>query len=145
VSTTVIEVGVDVPNASVMLVENAERFGLSQLHQLRGRILRSSHKPYCFVFAESKSQKTIDRLKSFVNAKNGFELAEADLEQRGAGDLAGAKQWGISDLAMEALKNIKMVEAARLEARALIEKDFELKTHPSLQKYLSQKSSVHME
>jgi ATP-dependent DNA helicase RecG len=145
VATSVVEVGVNVPNATVMIIENAERFGLAQLHQLRGRILRSSHKPYCFVFAESKSQKTIDRLKSFVNAKNGFELAEADLEQRGAGDLAGAKQWGISDLAMEALKNIKMVEAARLEARALIEKDFELKTHPSLQKYLSQKSSVHME
>jgi ATP-dependent DNA helicase RecG len=145
VATSVIEVGVNVPNATVIMIENAERFGLAQLHQLRGRVLRSSYKPYCFVFAESKSQKTISRLKSFVKAKNGFELAEADLQQRGAGDLAGAKQWGVSDLAMEALKNIKMVEAAREEARAIIEKDFELKNHPLLSKHLSQKAAIHME
>ena len=80
-----------------------------------------------------------------MNAKNGFELAEEDLKQRGAGDLAGKKQWGISDLAMEALKNIKMVEAAREEAKNLIESDFELKKYPLLQKYLSQKASIHME
>jgi ATP-dependent DNA helicase RecG len=145
VATSVIEVGVNVPNATVILIENAERFGLAQLHQLRGRVLRSSHKPYCYVFAESKSTKTISRLKSFVNAKNGFELAEADLEQRGAGDLAGAKQWGVSDLAMEALKNIKMVEAAREEAHNLIEKDFELKKYPILVRHLSKKQAVHME
>jgi ATP-dependent DNA helicase RecG len=145
VATSVVEVGVNVPNATVIIIENAERFGLSQLHQLRGRVLRSSYKPYCFVFAETKSQKTISRLKSFVNAKNGFELAEADLQQRGTGDLSGAKQWGVSDLAMEALKNIKMVEAARTEARALLEKDFELKNHPLLAKRISEKESVHME
>lgn len=145
VATSVIEVGVNVPNATVIIIENAERFGLAQLHQLRGRVLRSSFKPYCFVFAESKSDKTISRLKAFVNAKNGFELAEADLQQRGSGDLVGAKQWGVSDLAMEALKNIKMVEAARLEAKLLIEEDFELKKYPLLQKYLSSKTAVHME
>jgi len=99
----------------------------------------------CFVFADSKNQKTISRLKSFTIAKNGFELAEADLQQRGAGDLAGAKQWGVSDLAMEALKNIKMVEAAREEAKNLIEKDFELKKYPILAKYLAEKNIVHME
>jgi ATP-dependent DNA helicase RecG len=145
VATSVVEVGVNVPNATVIIIENAERFGLAQLHQLRGRILRSSYKPYCFVFADSKSQKTISRLKSFANAKNGFELAEADLQQRGTGDLAGAKQWGVSDLAMEALKNIKMVEAARLEARNLIEKDFDLKKYPLLAKHLAEKTAVHME
>ncbi|OHA98678.1 MAG: hypothetical protein A3E02_01430 [Candidatus Zambryskibacteria bacterium RIFCSPHIGHO2_12_FULL_38_34] len=145
VATSVVEVGVNVPNATVIIIENAERFGLAQLHQLRGRILRSSHKPYCFVFADSKSQKTISRLKSFTTAKNGFELAEADLEQRGTGDLAGAKQWGISDLAMDALKNIKMVEAAREEARLLIEQDFDLKKYPLLSKHLSQKTATHME
>ena len=145
VATSVVEVGVNVPNATVIIIENAERFGLAQLHQLRGRVLRSSHKPYCFVFSDSASQKTISRLKSFTQAKNGFELAEADLKQRGAGDLAGAKQWGVSDLAMEALKNIKMVEAAREEARSLIEQDFELKKYPLLRKHLSSKSSVHME
>ena len=120
VATSVVEVGVNVPNATVIIIENAERFGLAQLHQLRGRVLRSSHKPYCFVFSDSASQKTISRLKSFTQAKNGFELAEADLKQRGAGDLAGAKQWGVSDLAMEALKNIKMVEAAREEPPSFI-------------------------
>ncbi len=145
VATSVVEVGVNVPNATVIIIENAERFGLAQLHQLRGRVLRSSFKPYCFVFAESKSIKTISRLKSFVNAKNGFELAEADLQQRGTGDLAGAKQWGISDLAMEALRNIKMVEAARTEAKRLIEEDLELKKYPLLVKYIAQKQAVHME
>jgi len=145
VATSVVEVGVNVPNATVIIIENAERFGLAQLHQLRGRVLRSSHKPYCFVFADSKSQKTISRLKSFTTVHNGFELAEADLQQRGSGDLAGAKQWGVSDLAMEAVKNIKMVEAARTEARALITKDFELKKHPLLAHHLSSKAVVHME
>jgi ATP-dependent DNA helicase RecG len=145
VATSVVEVGVNVPNATVIIIENAERFGLAQLHQLRGRVLRSSHKPYCFVFADTKSAKTIARLKSFTTSHNGFELAEADLQQRGTGDLAGAKQWGVSDLAMEALKNIKMVEAARLEARTLIEKDFELKKYPLLAKHLITKTAVHME
>lgn len=145
VATSVVEVGVNVPNATVIIIENAERFGLAQLHQLRGRVLRSSHRPYCFVFADSKSQKTITRLKSFTTAHNGFELAEADLQQRGAGDLLGAKQWGLSDLAMEALKNIKMVEAARTEARILIENDLELKNHPALARYLASKTAVHME
>src|SRR3989344_2695838 len=145
VATSVIEVGINVPNATIIIIENAERFGLAQLHQLRGRVLRSSFKPHCFVFADSKNQKTISRLKSFTIAKNGFELAEADLQQRGAGDLAGAKQWGVSDLAMEALKNIKMVEAAREEAKNLIEKDFELKKYPILAKYLAEKNIVHME
>lgn len=145
VATSVVEVGVNVPNATVIIIENAERFGLAQLHQLRGRVLRSSHKPYCYVFSDSSSAKTIARLKSFVNAKNGFELAEADLRQRGAGDLAGAKQWGVSDLAMEALKNIKMVEAARLEAHNLIASDPDLKNYPLLSRRLAQNQSVHME
>lgn len=145
VATSVVEVGVNVPNATVILIENAERFGLAQLHQLRGRVLRSSHKPYCFVFADTKSSKTIARLRSFVGAKNGFELAEADLQQRGAGDLYGVKQWGVSDLAMEALKNLKMVEAAREEARSLIQKDFELKKYPLLVARISEKEKVHME
>ena len=145
VATSVVEVGVNIPNATVIIIENAERFGLAQLHQLRGRVLRSSFKPYCFVFTESKSTKTISRLKSFVNAKNGFELAEADLKQRGAGDLSGIKQWGISDLAMEALQNIKMVEAARTEAQTLIEKDFELKKYPLLAKHLAEKQVIHLE
>lgn len=145
VATSVVEVGVNVPNATVIIIENAERFGLAQLHQLRGRVLRSSYKPYCFVFADTKSPKTIARLKSFVKAQNGFELAEADLQQRGTGDLAGAKQWGVSDLAMEALKNLKMVEAARLEAKTLIEANPDLTYYPLLRKHLSSRSPIHME
>lgn len=145
VATSVVEVGVNVPNATMIIIEGAERFGLSQLHQLRGRVIRSNHQAYCFVFTESKSQKTRDRLKALTTAKNGFELAEFDLAQRGAGELYGRKQWGISDLAMEAIKNIKMVEAARLEATKMIEEDPELKKYPQLSKRISGKSEIHME
>ncbi len=132
VATSVVEVGVSVANATVILIEGAERFGLAQLHQLRGRVIRSTHQSYCFVLPESNGQNTKDRLKAFTTAKNGFELAEYDLALRGAGELAGGKQWGISDIAMEALKNIKLVEAARTEAAALIAADPELKNHPAL-------------
>jgi ATP-dependent DNA helicase RecG len=126
VATSVVEVGVNVPNATLIVIEGAERFGLSQLHQLRGRVIRSNHQAYCFAFAESKSEKTRERLKAFKNAKNGFELAELDLTLRGAGELTGTKQWGMTDLGMEAIKNIKMVEAARTEAISIIEKDVKL-------------------
>ncbi|OGI64915.1 hypothetical protein A2642_01360, partial [Candidatus Nomurabacteria bacterium RIFCSPHIGHO2_01_FULL_39_10] len=115
-ATSVVEVGVNVPNATIIIIEGAERFGLAQLHQLRGRVIRSTHQAYCYIFAEAKSDKTIARLKALKTAKNGFELAELDLTLRGAGELGGTKQWGITDLGMEAIKNIKMVEAARTEA-----------------------------
>src|SRR5690606_34848144 len=121
VSTSVVEVGVNVPNATVILIEGAERFGLAQLHQLRGRVLRSTYQVYCFLYSESKSDTTLTRLKALTTAKSGFELAEIDLQNRGTGELAGGKQWGISDLGMEAIKNIKMVEAARTEAQNIIE------------------------
>jgi ATP-dependent DNA helicase RecG len=124
VSTSVIEVGVNIPNATVMLIEGAERFGLSQLHQLRGRIQRGSFEPYCFLSTESKTDKTLKRLELFVKAKNGFELAEFDLINRGAGELTGKKQWGIKDIGMEAIKNIKLVEIAQDEAIKIIQKGF---------------------
>ena len=123
VATSVVEVGVNVPNATNIIIEGAERFGLAQLHQLRGRVLRGTHQPYCFVVTESKSEKTRDRLKALATAKNGFELAEHDLTFRGSGELYGAKQSGLSDLGMEAIKNLKLVEAARTEARHLVEKN----------------------
>ncbi len=132
VATSVVEVGVNVPNATVILIEGAERFGLAQLHQLRGRVIRSSNQAYCFALPESYGPTTKERLTALTTAKNGFELAEYDLALRGAGELYGAKQWGVSDIAMEALKNIKMVEAARNEAQALIEKDPMLKKYPLL-------------
>lgn len=139
-ATSVVEVGVNVPNATIIIIEGAERFGLAQLHQLRGRVIRSTHQAYCYIFAEAKSEKTISRLKALKTAKNGFELAELDLTLRGAGELGGTKQWGITDLGMEAIKNIKMVEAARTEAVRLIEEDPELKKYPLLKQKVREKA-----
>ena len=139
-ATSVVEVGVNVPNATVIIIEGAERFGLAQLHQLRGRVIRSNHQAYCYVFADAKSQKTIDRLKALKTAKNGFELAEHDLLLRGAGELSGTKQWGITDIGMEAIKNLKMVEAARTEAIRLITEDRELSKYPLLKQKVKEKT-----
>ena len=146
VSTSVIEVGVNVPNATSIIIEGAERFGLAQLHQLRGRVIRSNDQSYCYLFADAKTDKTMDRLKALTKASNGFELAELDLSLRGAGLLGGEKQWGITDLGMEAIKNIKMVEAARTEAINLIKKDPQLSSLPRLAKMLSEKNlNLHFE
>jgi len=142
-ATSVVEVGVNVPNATVIVIEGSERFGLAQLHQLRGRVIRSEHQAYCYVFTGSggtnrnngnnntkkPTAKTAARLKALITAKNGFELAEYDLAQRGAGALSGGKQWGISDIAMDALKNIKMVEAARTEAQNIVDNDSSFVRH----------------
>ena len=129
-ATSVVEVGVNIPNATIIILEGAERFGLAQLHQLRGRVIRSNHQAYCFVFSETKTKKTLDRLRALQTAKNGFELSEFDLTLRGPGELTGRKQWGISDLGMEAIRNIKMVEASRHEAQKIITADPDLKKHP---------------
>ncbi|MEK7652617.1 MAG: GxxExxY protein [Patescibacteria group bacterium] len=146
VSTSVVEVGVNVPNATMIIIEGAERFGLAQLHQLRGRVLRSEHQAYCYIFTETKVKTSIDRLNVLKTAKNGFELAEKDLMLRGSGQLGGGKQWGISDIGMEAIRNIKMVEAARLEAHEIIEKDFELKNYPLLKEKMGRKDGeIHFE
>lgn len=126
-------------------IEGAERFGLAQLHQLRGRVQRSSHQSYCYLFAESKSDKTKERMKLFTTAKNGFELAEYDLQLRGTGELTGARQWGISDIGMEALRNPKLVEAARESAIALIGKGPELIQHPLLAQKIARLTHLHFE
>lgn len=139
-ATSVVEVGVNVENATMIIIEGAERFGLAQLHQLRGRVIRSNHQAYCYVFAEAKSDKTIQRLKALKTAKNGFELAELDLTLRGSGELGGTKQWGITDLGMEAIKNLKMVEAARTEAIRLITEDPELSKYPLLKQKVHEKA-----
>lgn len=146
VSTSVIEVGVNVPNATSIIIEGSERFGLAQLHQLRGRVIRSNHQSYCYLFADAKTEKTLDRLKAMTSASNGFELAELDLAQRGAGILSGGKQWGITDLGMEAIKNIKLVEAARTEAHQLIDIDTHLDSYPHLRQTLASKEfTLHFE
>lgn len=146
VSTSIVEVGVNVPNATVIVIEGAERFGLAQLHQLRGRVLRSTHQAYCYLFSEVKTESAVKRLSALKQAKNGFELSELDLSLRGAGELGGKKQWGISDLGMEAIKNLKMVEAARAEAKILLAEDPELLKYPILRDRISsEKTDIHFE
>lgn len=145
VATSVVEVGIDIPNASMIIIEGAERFGLAQLHQLRGRVIRGTHQPHCFVFTESGSEKTHNRLHALEQAKNGFELAEYDLELRGTGELSGTKQWGVSDIGMEALKNLKMVEAARAESQKILAGDPDLFKHPLIAKRLQEQEKMHFE
>ncbi|MCB9816854.1 ATP-dependent DNA helicase RecG [Candidatus Nomurabacteria bacterium] len=146
-ATSVVEVGVNVPNATNIIIEGAERFGLAQLHQLRGRVVRGTHQPYCFAVTESKSDKTRDRLKALATAKNGFELAEHDLQFRGSGELYGGKQSGLSDLGMEAIRNLKLVEAARTEAKHLVDQHSDLaKSFPLIAEKVTRLGEVlHME
>ncbi len=146
VSTSVVEVGVDVPGATVMIIEGAERFGLAQLHQFRGRVGRSDMQSYCFLFTDSPAQKTRQRLEAIVKAEDGFELAQKDLEIRGPGSLYGVKQWGIPDWAMANLRDIPLVEKTREEAKELLAKDPELKKHPSLKERLEKfQKRIHLE
>ncbi len=146
VATSVIEVGVNVPNATIIIIEGAERFGLSQLHQLRGRVQRSHHQPYCYLFSESKNDTSLTRLRALEQAADGFALAEEDLKLRGPGELAGSSQWGISDMGMQALQNLKMVEAARTDATRIIETDASLVAYPALLHRVAQRAAtLHME
>lgn len=145
VATSVVEVGVNVPNATVIIIEHADRFGLAQLHQLRGRVGRAHHQSYCYLFTESNGETTYNRLKALVRAKNGFELAEQDMLARGIGTLHDGKQWGLSDLAMEAIKNPKLVEIARKEARSLVDADPALANHNALLSIIEEREKVHME
>jgi len=124
VSTTVIEVGIDVPNASVMLVEHAERFGLSQLHQLRGRVGRGPWKSYCILIAGSTSEDARRRLEAMTSTNDGFRIAEADLELRGPGDFFGTRQSGLPEFRVaDLLRDGAMLEEARREAFALVHAD----------------------
>jgi ATP-dependent DNA helicase RecG len=135
ISTTVIEVGVDIPNASVMLVENAERFGLAQLHQLRGRIGRGAHQSYCVLFDESdaENEEARARVDAMVRTTDGFALADEDLRLRGEGTLFDTKQSGMPDLKLARLADdLELVRRARVRAFALIETDPHLDDHPSL-------------
>jgi ATP-dependent DNA helicase RecG len=135
VSTSVIEVGVDVPNASIILIEGSERFGLSQLHQFRGRVGRGEHQSYCFLFTNSESSETKKRLGAMVKHTSGFDLAEIDLNLRGPGEIYGIKQSGIPDLKMASLSDSITISQARDAAIELLKKDPDLQEHP----FLSQK------
>jgi ATP-dependent DNA helicase RecG len=135
ISTTVIEVGVDVPNATVMLVENAERFGLAQLHQLRGRIGRGAHPSYCVLFDESQpdNEEARSRLRAMVATTDGFVLADEDLRLRGEGTLFDVRQSGMPDLRLARLaEDLDLVRRARARAFETIDADPELEAHPRL-------------
>ncbi|MHB8086045.1 MAG: ATP-dependent DNA helicase RecG [Dehalococcoidia bacterium] len=127
VSTSVVEVGIDVPNATVMLVEAADRFGLSQLHQFRGRVGRGEQQSYCMLLSENPSEYGQERLKAIEEINDGFLLAEKDLELRGPGEFFGTRQSGMPDLKMARLSDTKILETARREARMLFEQDPDLK------------------
>ncbi|MEA3460113.1 MAG: ATP-dependent DNA helicase RecG [Chloroflexota bacterium] len=126
VSTPVVEVGIDVPNATVMLIDGADRFGLAQLHQFRGRVGRGEHQSYCLLLAESPSVEGEERLKAIESTQDGFVLAEKDLEMRGPGEFFGTRQSGLPDLKLAKLSDVSILEQARAEAQALFQEDPDL-------------------
>jgi ATP-dependent DNA helicase RecG len=149
VSTAVIEVGVDVPNATIMIIEGAERFGLAQLHQFRGRVGRSTEQSYCFLFpsaTELTNDKTIARLEALTQTNNGFALAKIDLQLRGAGELYGLGQSGFPELQIASLFDYANIQKAQEEAKNLITSDPDLDQHPLLKAKLGEwSSSIHLE
>ena len=124
VSTTVVEVGVDVPNAALIIVENAERFGLSQLHQLRGRVGRGKHQSYCVLITNSHAQDAMTRLKTLASTTDGFKISEEDLKLRGPGDFFGSRQHGLPQLALADLSgDMRLLQQAQQSARQLLQND----------------------
>mgnify|MGYP002911237174 CR=1 FL=1 len=124
VSTTVIEVGVDVPNAAAIVVENAERFGLSQLHQLRGRVGRGKHQSYCVLITNTRSPDSLARLRTLASTTDGFRIAEEDLKLRGPGDFFGSRQHGLPQLALADLSgDLRLLQEAQAAARSLLQSD----------------------
>ncbi|MDP1845902.1 MAG: ATP-dependent DNA helicase RecG [Candidatus Moranbacteria bacterium] len=146
VSTSVIEVGVDVPNATIMVIEGSDRFGLAQLHQFRGRVGRSKAQSYCFLLTDSTSETTKKRLKALIESEDGFKLAERDLEIRGPGEFIGKRQSGIADGAMKHLGDVKLIQQARLEAQSVFALDPKLEKFPVLKSALEKMDKeAHLE
>lgn len=142
VATSVIEVGIDIPNATVIVIEEAHRFGLSQLHQFRGRVGRGEHQSYCFLF----SKNSTERLKVLEKNLDGFKVAQKDLAIRGPGDFLGTRQSGLPDSTMQNITNIKMIKCALTEASLIIQKDDTLKSYPHLNAALQKMGeNIHLE
>lgn len=142
VSTSVIEVGIDIPNSTIILIEDAHRFGLSQLHQFRGRVGRGEHQSYCFLFSKTKTE----RLRTLETYSDGFKVAKKDLEIRGPGEFFGSRQSGLPDSAMKNITNIKLIKFSHLEAEKILENDPKLTGHPTLKNALKRfEENVHLE
>ena len=146
IATSLIEVGIDIPNATIMIIEGSEYFGLSQLYQLRGRIGRGEHQSFCLLFSDSKNATSNSRLNALIKAKNGFELAEIDLKLRGPGEILGDKQTGLPDIAMDALKDIKLIKSVRDSVIKILKKDRDLENYPNLRNKMKEfKKQIHLE
>jgi ATP-dependent DNA helicase RecG len=142
VSTSVIEVGIDVPNATIMVIEAAERFGLSQLHQFRGRVGRGEHQSYCFLFMKKSGQESAKRLQAMVDFSSGFKLAEIDLQIRGPGEIYGVRQSGIPDLKMASLTDSFTISLARQAAQSIIDRDPLLNDYPLIRAKIEELQQV---
>jgi ATP-dependent DNA helicase RecG len=139
VSTTVIEVGVDVPNATIMLIEEAGRFGLAQMHQLRGRIGRGTHRSWCILMHDGKNAQSLEKLRILEQSNNGFEIAEADLRLRGPGDLMGSAQTGLPDFGPgDLVRDGDLMSEARQTAQKILtdDPDLALPLHASMRAYV---------
>jgi len=137
VATSVIEVGIDIPNATIMMIEGADRFGLAQLHQFRGRVGRGEDQSYCFLFTDNNTQKTVDRLSALVKSADGFALAEYDLKFRGPGEVYGTRQSGLPDLKIGSLNDLELINLTKKQAQQFLD-EHELDDFPLLQTKLEE-------
>lgn len=146
VSTSVVEVGVDAPNASVMMIEGADHFGLAQLHQFRGRVGRSAFQSHCFLFTDSNAPQTLERLNSLVKYDSGFDLAKIDLQFRGPGEVYGTLQKGFPELKMASLFDYGLMKAAKEQAEKILEQDKNLSSYPALKEKIGEwERQAHLE
>ena len=145
VTTTVIEVGVDVQNATVMMIENAERFGLSQLHQLRGRVGRGGDQAYCLLAPQSYSEEPMRRLSIMIKTNDGFIISQEDLKIRGPGEFLGTRQSGLPDLKLgDLIVDAEILDLARKKAIQIIKEDSTLDGYPELKQLISEKSEAYV-
>lgn len=142
VSTSVVEVGVDIPNATIMVIEGAERFGLSQLHQLRGRVGRGQKQSYCLLFSTSEESGVVSRLKNLETISDGLKLSEIDMKIRGSGEIFGRRQSGRFDLKIADFSNLELIEKTRAAANKLIDEDPTLTKYPMLKQKIAESGNV---